>query len=693
MLSAAGSSDAPAANGPASDGNLKPSARQRALAPRIAAQLEQAHYSRKRIDDAVSGQVFDRLLEMLDSQHAYLSAADIESIAAQRTRFDDMIHNGQLDPAFDIFALYQQRNRERMRQVIALLDKEPDWTLNENYEFERDKAPWAKSSAELDELWRKRVKSDALTLVLTGKKWPEVADTLRKRYERVLTRIDQIKRDEIFELIMNAYASVADPHTNYLSPVNTEESRIAMSLSYDGIGASLLLQDDYVTISGLIPGGPAAAAGTLQTNDRILGVAQGATGSFTDVIGWRLEDVVQLIRGKSRTVVRLQILPAGAAPGSSEKVVALARGKVTLEAQAAKKQSRTITLDGKPLHVGIITVPSFYEDIQERSENKPDYRSTTRDVQRLIAELKADGPLDALVLDLRGDGGGYLPEATALTGLFIDKGPVVQIKSTDGRIEVLDDSDSGLAFDGSLAVLVDRGSASASEIFAGAIQDYKRGLILGQTTFGKGTVQKQERLDLWSGQSTAGQINVTIGKFYRVTGESTQLRGVEPDISLPSYIGKTDMGESSLEHALPWDRVDSARFKAGSLSPELITTLTSDQRQRASNDPNFRWLVGSVAEINKARDLKALSLNLATRQRERETNDSARLALENARRSELLKSSVNTDKTLQILKSLEELKPDDQPDVVLTQAAEIAADLATHANGPNPARVAQQPGG
>lgn len=701
MLLAAGSSDAPAASVPVADGALQPTTRQRALAPRIATLLEQQHYSRQRIDDEVSAQVFDRLLEMLDGQHSYFTAADIAGFAAQRNRFDDMIHGGALEPAFAIFALYQQRNRERIRYAISLLDKEPDWNASESFEFDREKAPWARSVEELDEVWRRRVKNDAVTLKLTGKAWPDIAETLRKRYERVLTRVDQIKRDEVFEVIMNSFASVADPHTNYFSPVNTEENRIQMSLSYEGIGASLLLQDDYVTIGNLIPGGPAAVAAaasastSLQVNDRILAVGQGAAGPFTEVIGWRLEDVVQLIRGKNGTVVRLQVLPAGAAPGGAERIVSLSRGKVTLENQAAKKQRRTVTLNGRQLNIGVITVPGFYEDIQERSANNPDYRSTTRDVRRLINELKAEGPLDGLLLDLRGDGGGFLPEAQGLTGLFIDRGPVVQLKGTDGRIEVLDDPETGVAYDGPVTVLVDRTSASASEIFAGAIQDYRRGLILGQTTFGKGTVQNQVRLDLWPGQSTNGQINVTIGKFYRVTGESTQHRGVEPDISLPSYIAKDEVGESSLEHALPWDRIAAARFTALPRPDSLIKTLADNHKARAAADPDYQWLVDSVAASEKARANKTLSLNITERQRERESLDKTRMALENARRTALQSRAAKAEpaagtKLLEPVSTVADIKAEDQPDVVLAQAVSITADLVLQTAPSQSARIGRR---
>jgi carboxyl-terminal processing protease len=667
-LFATGSSDAPAATAPDTTiAGLRPTTRQRALAPRIAEQLEQSHFSRKQIDDALSPHVLERYLDALDNQRSYFTATDIAGFAALRGRFDDMIHTGRIDPAFDIFRLYQQRNRERMQYAINALQKEPDWTLKESFVYDRDKAPWPTNSSELDDLWRQRVKSDALSLLLAGKQWPDITVTLRKRYQRVLARIDQIRADEVFETLMNSYAAVCDPHTNYFSPVNTEENRIQMSLSYEGIGASLQLEDDYVTIKNLIAGGPAAVAGTLQVNDRIVSVGQGAGGTLSEVIGWRLEDVVQLIRGKGGTVVRLQILPTGVAPGSTEKTVLLQRGKVTLESQAAKKQLRTVAFNGVEQRVGVITVPLFYQNIQERAAGEQDYRSTTRDVRRLIGELKADGGIDALLLDLRGDGGGFLPEAQGLTGLFIDQGPVVQLKGTDGRIEVLNDTEAGTAYDGPLAVLVDRTSASASEIFAGAIQDYKRGLILGQTTFGKGTVQNQVRLDRWPSQSTDGQINVTVGKFYRITGASTQLRGVEPDITLPSYIPAADVGESALDYALPWDTIAPARYNTWPATGTSPAQLAGNESQRTRGNSDFQWLLENVKVLDEARKVHAISLNLADRQRERSAQEQTRLQLENTRRS---------GAGLPPLAKLEELKASDQPDVILTEATNIAAEQA-----------------
>ncbi len=560
-LSLAGSARAPASPSILPPGAIAPTDAQRSTARKIGRILEEAHYSRAPIDKKMSEQVFQRYLDFLDPQHSYFLASDIAEFQAYRLKFDDMIRTGEIDPAYLIFARFQQRNRDRIQHAIELLKSEPDWTVNETFDFDRTKAAWVPSEADLNELWRKRVKNDALSLLLTGKSWSDATDLLRKRYERVLKRVDQVSPEDVFENLMNAYARSFDPHSSYFSPRNSEEYRIQMSLNYEGIGASLQLVDDYVTIMNVIEGGPAAVAATLNHNDRITAVGQGKDGELKDVIGWRLDDVVQLIRGKAGTTVRLQVLPAGAAPGSKEKTLEFVRNKVTLEAQAAHKEVKNIQRGGRALKIGVITVPGFYQDIAAQNAGDQNFRSTTRDVLKLLNELKGEN-IDGLVLDLRGDGGGYLPEATALTGLFIDHGPVVQLKDTTGRLEVLDDPQPAPAYDGPLAVLVDRFSASASEIFAGAIQDYHRGVILGQRTFGKGTVQNLVPLDRWSQKPSSGQLTVTIGKFYRVTGESTQHRGVEPDVALPSPIDIKEVGESSLEAALPWDRIAGVPFQA-----------------------------------------------------------------------------------------------------------------------------------
>src|SRR3984957_6557907 len=609
-LTAVGSTGAPAATGLLPAGALGPSPQQRLLAPRIASILQQNPYRPIAIDDKLSPLVFERFLSALDGQHSYFLASDVSGFERYRTKFGDMIHTGEMDPAYLIFNVFQQRNRERINYALKLLDTEPDWTLDESFNFDREHTSWPATQAEMDELWRLRVKNDAITQMLTGKSWSESAELLRKRYQRVLSRLDKISPEDVFESLMNAYCAVYDPHSNYFSPRSSEEYRIQMSLSYEGIGASLQLTDDYITVTNILPGGPAAVDGSLKPNDRITGVGQGHDGPITDVIGWRLDDVVQQIRGKVATVVRLQILPAGATPGTAERMLDLTRNKVTLEGQAAKKEVRQITRNGHSYKIGIITVPSFYNDMDAASGGDADNRSTTHDVRRLLQQLTAAGGVDALVLDLRGDGGGYLPEAIGITQLFINHGPVVQLKDTSGQLEVLDEPDPGQAYSGPLAVLVDRTSASASEIFSGAIQDFHRGLIIGQTTFGKGTVQSVIPLDRWSSRPTEGQVTVTIGKFYRVTGESTPPRAVSPDIVLPSPISSDDVGESVLEHALPWDRIASVPFQASVPEPSMMQALAGEENDRALHNADYQWLLASLNTLDSARKEKTLSLNL-----------------------------------------------------------------------------------
>ena len=646
-------------------GALAPTARERMIARQVGSLLEEAHYSKLKIDDNLSSRVMDRFIDGLDGQRSYFLASDIAEFETHRLRFDDMIRTGDIEPAYLIFARYQQRNRERVQHALALLDTEPDFSLDERFEFDRESAPWAKDSSELNELWRKRVKNDAISLLLTNKTWAEARDVLRTRYERVLKRADQVKPEEVFELFLNAYARTFDPHSSYFSPRNSEEYKIQMSLNYEGIGASLQLIDEYVTIMNLIEGGPAAAAGTLKINDRITAVGQGRDSAMTDVVGWRIDDVVQLIRGKGGTPVRLQILPAGAAPGSPEKTIEFIRGKVTLEAQAAKKELKIFRRGEREYKVGVINVPGFYSDYDAQRAGDKDYRSTTRDVRKLIDELKKEG-VDSIVMDLRGNGGGFLPEAQSLTGLFIDRGPVVQVQFSGGDKEVLDDDQAGVAYEGPLVVLIDRFSASASEIFAGAIQDYGRGVVVGQRSFGKGTVQNLVPLSRWSARPVNGQLTVTIGKFYRVTGESTQHRGVEPDVTLASPISLDDIGESSLDDALPWDRIQAAGFgQPGQLTPS-IAKLVTEENARQRRDPDYRWWLADIAAVEKLRSQKSLSLNIETRKTERAALEEARLARENERRAARQEPA---------LKAISELDSAELPDVILDQAVQVAGDM------------------
>jgi carboxyl-terminal processing protease len=681
VLSAASSTGAPAATGLLPEGALGPTPQERLLAPRIASILEQNHYRHIVIDDKFSPQVFERFLSALDGQHSYFLASDVSGFERWRTKFGDMIHTGEMDPAYLIFNVFQQRNRERINYALKLLDTEPDWTVDESFTFDREHTAWPATQAEMDELWRLRVKNDAVSLMLTGKSWSDTADLLRKRYQRVLSRLDKISPEDVFESLMNAYCAVYDPHSNYFSPRSSEEYRIQMSLSYEGIGASLQLTDDFISVTNILPGGPAAADGSIKPNDRITGVAQGHDGPMTDVIGWRLDDVVQQIRGKVGTIVRLQILPAGATPGTAERIVELTRNKVTLEAQAAKKEVRQLQRNGHTYKVGIITVPSFYNDMDAASGGDANNRSTTHDVRRLLQAFAATGGIDALVLDLRGDGGGYLPEAIGLTHLFISHGPVVQLKDTAGQLEVLDEPDPGQAYSGPLAVLVDRTSASASEIFSGAIQDFHRGVIIGQTTFGKGTVQSVIPLDRWSSRPTEGQVTVTIGKFYRITGESTQLRGVVPDIVLPSPISIEDVGESVLEHALPWDRIASVPFRSLVPEPSLVQTLAGEENDRAMHNADYQWLLASLTSLDTARNEKTLSLNLKKRQQQRTAQDLARLMQENSRRGA---------DGLPPWKAVDDISISDEPDVILAQASDIMADAVAGDFSRNAPAVAQQ---
>jgi len=683
-LPLAGSAQAPAGAALLPPGAIAPTEAQRRTARRVVQYLEEEHYSHAIVDRKMSELVYSRYLEYLDPQRSYLLAADINEFAAYKDQFDDMIRSGNIDPAYLIFARFQQRNRERMQYALTQLKAEPDWTLNESFDFERKDAPWPADEAQMNELWRKRVKNDALSLLLTGKQWPEATDILRKRYERVLKRIDQVTPEDVFENLMNAYARAFDPHSSYFSPRNAEEYKIQMSLNYDGIGASLQVVDDYVTVMNILEGGPAAVAGNLKPNDRITAVAQGHEGALTDVIGWRLDDVVQLIRGKAGTNVRLEILPGGAAPGSPEKTLEFVRNKITLEAQAAHKDVKTVARNGRTYRIGVITVPGFYLDTEAQARGDENYRSTTRDVAKLLRQLKGEN-VDGLVLDLRGDGGGYLPEATALTGLFIDHGPVVQLRDHLARLEVLSDPESGPLYDGPLVVLVDRLSASASEIFAGAIQDYHRGLIVGQTTFGKGTVQSPVMLDR-SREPVNGQLTVTIGKFYRVTGESTQHRGVEPDIPLASLLDTKEVGESALESSLPWDRIAAVPFKTSAVltTEPSVTTLRAAEDLRAQRDPDYHWLVSDIAAVDTLREQHSVSLNLNVRRDERAREDQERLARENSRRAA---------KSLPQLKSIEELEKakDDEPDVLLDQAAQIMTDVVTGVR-PGPAQKTARAG-
>ncbi len=643
--------------------------RERQVARMVTRFVERAHYARLPLDDSLSEATLKTYLETLDGNRHYFLQSDIAYFARYRNSLDDSLRSGDMDPVFDIFRLYRLRTQQNLTYALTVLENEPDFSVNEDYVFDRKDLPWISTPAEMQDLWRRRVKNDALGLMLADKSWKETTEVLRKRYTRVLERINKLDSDDVFETFMNAFAMTLDPHSNYLSPRQSEEYKIQMSLSYEGIGASLQLDDEFVQVMNVIPGGPAAADGRLKANDRITAVGQESSKEMIDVVGWELDDVVQKIRGPRGSKVRLQILPGGAAPGATEYVLELTRDKIKLEEQAAKKQVIKLEHDGEPVNVGVITVPSFYQDFEARNRGDKDYVSTTRDVRRLIGELRKD-KIVSLVLDLRGNGGGHLTEATALTGLFINQGPVVQLRDTNGRIEVLDDPESTVTYNGPLVVLVDRFSASASEIFAAAIQDYRRGIVMGQQTFGKGTVQNLYELDQYSHSRSdrgLGQLTLTIGKFYRVNGGSTQNRGVIPDIVLPSAIDAETIGESSRDRALPWDQIAATRFQTSQPLDAAIAELTRYENTELAGDPDMRHLEASIKDIDQLRARKMISLNLMARKNERESEQRVQLVRENTRRSA---------QGLPPVASLDEIKPEEQPDVLLQTAARVASEYS-----------------
>ena len=651
---------------------LHPEQRHENIGELVTQFVQKSHYNHVAVDDALSSEVLDLYIESLDRNRMLLLQGDIEYFDSYRYELDDIVKSKPLDPVFEMYEVYQTRMRERLEYALSLLETEPDYSIDESYQFDRSEQPWAQSSAELDEIWRKRVKNDALNLALEEEPWEKIQEVLTKRYKGYLRRLNQTKNEDVFERFMNSFVHALDPHSSYLSPRNAEEYRMQMSLSYFGIGASLQTEDEYVKIAGIIPGGPAAIDGSLQPEDRITGVGQGLDAEIVDVIGWRLDDVVDLIRGPADSVVRLEIIPANSLPGSPKQFIDLTRGQVKLEEQAAKSEIVTVPRDGREWSIGVIEVPSFYRDYRALSNGDKNYTSTTKDVKRLIAELEDEG-IDGLVIDLRGNGGGHLTEATALSGLFIDNGPVVQLRNSNGRISRLDDPDpvARVAYNGPLAVLVDRYSASASEIFAAAIQDYARGVIIGQQTFGKGTVQNLYSLDQYlrsNDDKGFGQLTLTIGKYYRVTGESTQHRGVNPDIALPSHINADLIGESVRDTALPWDTVATTRFRAGKPLASTIESLTVSHTERAKNDPNFQFQIELIEAAEEMTAQKTVSLSKEKRRSKHEQDLQRRLDRENQRRTAL---------NLEPVESLDDIEPDDIPDILLDQAAGIVTDLAT----------------
>lgn len=606
-------------------GELSPEPDHSRVTAEILHRLTRGHYNSVTLDDQVSERIFDSYIKALDPARRYFSNADIQEFEPLRTHFDDLIKGGDLDPAFTIFNRYRKRLGERLRFLIGILDdgfERLDFRKEEH--LERTNTAWAGSTVELRDRWRRQLKGDVLNRLLAGTGREEIRKALRQRYDNQLKRLAQQNNADVFRVYTNAYLRAIDPHTSYFPPHQSENFNIHMSLSLEGIGA--VLQDDGGTVKvvRLVPGGPADKAGELRPGDRIVGVAQGEDGEMVDILGMRLDEVVTLIRGPKETMVRLEIIPQ-TSTNEQHRVIQIVRNKVDLADQQASSEILEVKVGEQTDRIGVIRLPTFYADFAAQRAGDPNYKSTATDVKRLIAELE-EARVSGVVVDLRNNGGGSLTEAIRLVGLFIRTGPVVQIRDGRGVIGVRSDTDPSILYDGPLAVLVNRLSASASEIFAGAVQDYGRGLVVGVQTFGKGTVQTLMPM-------SQGHLKLTQAKFYRISGESTQHRGVIPDIEFPGLVDKTEVGESALDHALAWDAIDRARYgQVGDTAP-LRDELRRRHRERARTDPDFTHLVARIDRLRRERAEATVSLNEETRRARKQNDEATELESENARRA------------------------------------------------------------
>ncbi len=607
---------------------LQPTRAQRQSTLIILKVINEYHYKKHLLDDEMSRAILSRYLEVLDPNKSFFTQGDIDRFNVIGDRLDDDLKDARLDSAFSIFRVYRQRIDERIKYALKLLDRDYDFTINETYRFDRQKSPWTADTAELNELWRKKVKSDILSLKLKDKPLDEIKSTLQKRYTGIQRRTRQMDSDDVFQVFINSYTLSLEPHTSYMSPRVSENFDISMRLSLEGIGAVLKNENEYTVVQRTVVGGPAALSGQINPGDRIVGVGQDAEGEMEDVIGWRLQDVVDLIRGAKGTTVRLQLLPEDEGSTGRSKLVTLVRNEIKLEDQAAKKFVIKDLGGMGNIRIGVIDIPAFYRDFQGYSKGDKDFTSTTRDVRRLIRELEEEG-VDGIVIDLRENGGGSLVEATELTGLFIPSGPVVQVKNASGDLDIENDPDPDQVYTGPLAVLVDRHSASASEIFAGAIQDYHRGIIIGEPTFGKGTVQTLVDLGRFVryGEKNLGRLRLTMAQFFRVNGGSTQFKGVVPDIVYPSAVQSDDQGERSLDNSLPWAKIDAVNYKAQGLG--LLEPYRQMHQLRIKDDPGFIYLTQVEAMLKEVKAQDTVSLLEKDREIEWDQREKRRKAEKN----------------------------------------------------------------
>jgi len=637
--------------------SLKPTSEHQQATAAILQLMQRYHYKRVRVSDGLSEQIFDRYLDSLDPQKSFLLASDVAEFDNYRRKYDDALRTARLQPVFDLFKRFRQRVDERAAFATRLLGRDFDFTLNESYTFDREDAGWAQSKSAMDELWRKRVKNDVLDLRLADFDDEKVVETLEERYERMARRVSQLSANEVFQFFINAYTLSVEPHTSYFSPRSSEDFKIRMSLSLEGIGAALQTENEYTVVRRIIAGGPAAMSKLLSVDDRIVGVGEGLKEDIVDVVSWPLGDVVDLIRGPKGSTVRLKVLPGKAAAGSPAEVIELVRDKIKLEEQAAKSSIVEVPGADSTRRFGVIDLPTFYFDAAGHAQGLKDYRSTTRDVNRLIGELtSSEEGVDGIIIDLRGNGGGSLVEATQLTGLFIEEGPVVQIRDSAGRVDVEKDTDPGIAYSGPMAVMVDRNSASASEIFAAAIQDYGRGIVVGEPTFGKGTVQSLVPLDR---EGKLGQLKLTISQFFRVNGEGTQHRGVVPDVLFPTAMDSDAQGERGLDNALPWAQVDAANFDAWRDVRPNYRHARVKHESRYRDSELFQVLIEELETQRKARAEKSVSLVESSREAEIDDQEADR-----EKRDALYRAAFGVS-----------IEDSEYPDIVLQEAANVLNDV------------------
>lgn len=608
---------------------LQPTASHLKEARLIVQILDYYHYRDVDLNDSLSSVIFDNYINSLDGNKTSFLDSDLKSFEKYRFNLDDALKRGDLVPAFYIFNIYKKRLDSRLKYALERSQETFDFTKDETFYFNREEADYAGSEAELDEIWRKTIKSQALTLKLGDNDDEKIKDLLTKRYERFYTNVSKYNSNDVFEIFMNSVTEGFDPHTNYFTPLNAEDFTMQSKKSLEGIGATLQQEADYTKIVELRPGGPAFLSGEVNAEDRVVAVGQGADGEMVNVVGWRSDEVAGQIRGAKGTLVRLELLPGGASLGAQTKMVNLVRDKIKLDDAKATSKVISYSQNGSDYNIGVITVPDFYLDTEEMRDNPEDYTSTTNDVKRLINELQEQG-VDGVMLDLRNNGGGALLEAINLTGLFLPGGPVVQVKYNKDRIEKLFDENKNMFYTGPMNVMINRFSASASEIFAGAIQDYQRGVILGEQSYGKGTVQNVRGLQDFlrdKQEEDLGLLKYTIAKFYRASGGSTQHKGVTPDIQYPSIYDAEDFGESSKPSALPWDQVPTADFTPlDYVDAELLKALRTRHNQRLKNDQSLVDLQYDVEQVKKDRQREQVSLNLSVRQKEKEDREQKRAA-------------------------------------------------------------------